>query len=297
MLTFDQVTTAWNTFFHQPESALSLAVFRIVWGALLIFNAMLMRKDLALLFGPEGYHPTAAFKKEQKFKFSLLNYLPSTNRSVYLIWTLYVIAALTLLCGFYTRTSSVIVFVTMISLHHRNCYVLSGGDIVQRLLGFLLIFSPAGAVLSVDCVLAGREFWEADLKFDPWAWRLVQIQISMVYLRSIFWKMKGKLWRNGTAVWFSIQQDEFSRARVPELLVNRFTIPFVTWSVMVVQLTVGTGVWFDELVYPVLLAGVAMHVMLDIFLNLQLFSWTMVASYLLFIQPHDLSVWLGLTTV
>ena len=256
---------------------------------LLIVNLLMLYKDLPTLFGPRGYIPKDVFQQRERRKFCVFAWLPQTDSSLYLVWSISLVASLGLLVGFYTRTSALIVFLTMISFTHRNQYVWHGGDNLQRIINFLLIFSHAGESLSIDAMLGGRHLLDVSVTADPWAWRLMQVQISVLYLRSVFWKMKGNLWRSGKAVWYPIHQDELSRSRVPDVLLHPVAIAFVTWSVMAAQLSVGTGVWIQEAVYPVLLVGIGMHLMLDLFLNLQLFSWTMICTYLLFVRPDDLN--------
>ena len=47
--------------------------------------------------------------------------------------------------------------------------------------------------------------------FDVWPLRLMQILISIVYLRTVFWKLRGKMWWNGTAAWYPVWVDTYLR--------------------------------------------------------------------------------------
>ena len=67
---------------------------------------------------------------------------------------------------------------------------------------------------------------------------------------------------------------------LPLVFDSRLSIAAATYGTLAVELSLGTLVWIDEFRYPVLLAGVVLHLALELFLNLQLFGWIMMVSYL-----------------
>ena len=56
-----------------------------------------------------------------------------------------------------------------------------------------------------------------------------------------------------------------------------------------IELGLGTLVWFRELRYPVLLAGLCLHLGIEYAMNIPLFEWISIATYAVFIYPEDLS--------
>ncbi len=48
-------------------------------------------------------------------------------------------------------------------------------------------------------------------------------------------------------------------------------------------------IWFKELRYPLLLMGVLLHLSLEYSLNIPLFQWIILATYVNFIEPADLA--------
>jgi len=119
----------------------------------------------------------------------------------------------------------------------------------------------------------------------------MQIQVSIVYLRTVYWKLRGTLWRNGTAAWYPLWVDAYVRIRPPRWMLKPTMIRIATWGTLVEELALGTGLWIREWRYPMLITGVLLHLMFDIVLNLQLFSWIMVCSLMLFVWPQD-SEWM-----
>lgn len=307
MITIDQLIQAWNGFFHTPEPYDTVGAFRIVWGALLLASGILMAKDARRYYGPAGLISAGRYQRLYgKSRFSLFQILPESMFSVYFVFSLHLASCVLVVIGLWTRVSLIVCWVTLVSLHHRNPSVVHSGDTVLRLLTFLLIFSHAGDAYSVERswlapdpghAQAGRadEFRDEsanDSHGSPWALRLMQLQVSVIYLRTVFWKLRGQRWWNGTAAYFPTQVESFSRIRLPAVLINRFWIALATYGTLLAESSLGGLVWIHEFRKPVLFAGVALHLILELFLNLQFFGWTMIVSFLLFVDPFVVQAWL-----
>ncbi len=139
MISIRDVLDGWNHFFHAPEYPATIALFRVLWGLLIALDAALMLSWSRLYFGPEGWLSAARHREIfGKGRFSLFNLLPETDRSGNISLWLLILSSLSLAACFYTRTSAVLCFVTMVSLHHRNPCVFHSGDSIARLLTLLL---------------------------------------------------------------------------------------------------------------------------------------------------------------
>lgn len=286
-----QVIDAWNLFFHAEVSCATLVIFRIAIGFLLLANGLLLIPLIDDYFSEDGVWPTAAWLRQTgRSRFCVLTMLPPTTSSFRLLLLVHFVASLGFLVGFHFRICAVVVFLTLVSIHHRNAYILSSGDTLLRLLLFLTCFSDANGGLSVDAWCAGKSVKEF-ASTDPWPMRLMQIQICIVYLRTVFWKLRGRMWWDGTAAWYPLWVDAYVRFRPPRFFLKPTFIRIATWGTLIEELALATLIWIRELRYPMLLSGIALHLMLDIIMNLQLFSWIMICSLLLFIFPDD-AAWL-----
>jgi len=156
--------------------------------------------------------------------------------------------------------------------------------------GFFLMFAPAGGALSVDRlrrIWAGQEGPEVPV-YSPWAQRMIQVQMSIGYLSTFGVKMIGKTWRNGTAIYYVLRLNNFRRFPVP--FANRFIVTkLMTWGTLVIEFSAGFLVWFRALRYTVLLAAFLLHMSIEYSMNLPIFEWIMVSTYVTFIYPEDLS--------
>jgi len=287
MLTVQQLLNAWNAVFHSSESAAPLVLFRILIGALLLVNALLLIPLTDDYYSSDGVWPTRSWKRQLAGRrFSILHWLPDSTWSFRILLLVHLVACLLLLAGWHFRSASVVVFLTLVSLQHRNTMLLSSGDSLLRMLLFLTCFSSAGGGLSVDHWLAGRSPLEFD-RMDPWPLRLMQILLSIVYLRTVYWKLRGSLWRNGTAAWYPLWVDAYVRFRPPRWLLQPRLLRLATWGTLCEETALGIGLWIHELRFPLLVTGVVLHLIFDLILNLQLFSWIMIISLLLFLSPAE----------
>jgi hypothetical protein len=289
MFNLQNLASLWNQFFHASESTLTLAVFRVAFGALLLVNACSFWRAAEFCFYPAGALALAA--QQLAFKrttWSLFNHLPPTQGAVHFVLLLHSVSVLGLLLGCYTRLSAALVFVTLTSLHARNLYVLNSGDTLQRLFSFLLIFSPAGGTLSVDAWLAGAQATVA----DPWVWRLMQVLVAIVYLRTTYWKLRGTTWRAGSATYYALSLRDYQRCQLPHWLAQAWFYRATTYGTLVLEGALGLLLWCDPMRYPLLLSGLMLHLGLQCFMRIGLFQWTMLTSLLLFLKPADLHEWL-----
>jgi hypothetical protein len=218
VISLAELWRVWERFFHAPEPVATLCVFRIAFGLVLVANALTLLPCASDFFGPHGLLGAKGLSKAYPNpRLSLFFPFPATSRTAVGMLVAFLLASLALTAGLYTSISAPFAWLCLVSLHHRNSAIFKAGDTLQRLLLLLLCFTPSGAALSLDCWLRGEDAILAmrDQQFDPWAVRLMQIQISIVYLRSVYWKLRGESWRKGTAVAYVLQAmiPSYSRPR------------------------------------------------------------------------------------
>jgi hypothetical protein len=192
-----------------------------------------------------------------------------------------------------TRLSTIALYLCFMSLQMRNIYILNGGDNLLRVCGFFLMFAPAGAALSVDRLLRiwrGKE-GIAVPESSPWAQRMMQIEASIVYFTTAWWKTLGVTWMKGTAVYYSLHLREIARFPIPGMH-SPFLMRLAAWGTLVVEFSAGILVWFRDLRYFVLLAVIGLHLGIEYTMTLPLFEWITIATLITFVDPADLSrVW------
>jgi vitamin K-dependent gamma-carboxylase-like protein len=284
--------TSWNQFFFQEQSPLPIASFRILYGFLVIVTLALLRPDWLNWYGMHGWVslPTV-LKLEPGSRLTLFSIMPQNDTWVEALFWIALGSAVLLTLGLFTRVSSILVFVCLNSIQQRNLYILHGGDTFLRLAGFFLIFAPAGAALSLDRVIRiwrGKESHTV-LPRSPWAQRMIQLQLSFLYLVSFLLKIKGAPWLQGTALFYVYHLDELRHFPLPSWFFHGNVLKLGSWFALILEFSLGVLIWVKELRYPLLALGLLFHLWLEYSLNIPLFQWDVLSAYVLFIHAKDLS--------
>ena len=282
---------AWDRFFFTPQSPIPISLYRILYGTLIIANLILLRPDWLTWYGVHAWVSLPTMRKlAAGVRLDLFTVMPQSDACVEALFWVFLAAAVLLTIGFFTRISSVIVFLCLTSIHQRNLYIIHSGDTFVRVAGFFLMFAPAGAALSVDRwmrVRSGKEGPEIRPR-APWAQRMIQFEMALVYFVTFCWKSSGAAWVNGTAMYYITKLDEFQRFPVPSWMQHPMLLKLETWASLAIEFSLGVLVWFRELRYIVLAIGVVFHLIIEYSLNVPLFQWEIMSAYVLFIDADDL---------
>jgi hypothetical protein len=204
-MTLKSMFRAWDRFFFAEQSPIPVALFRIIYGALVVITLLLLRPDWLTWYGVHGWvsFPTAV-ALEPGMRLNLFAIMPQSDAWVNALFWVSLTSATLLTLGFLTRFNSILVFVCLASIQQRNLYITHGGDTFLRLAGFFLMFAPAGAAFSVGRWLRVRRVTESEAIHprSPWAQRMIQLQLSFLYLATFLWKIKGATWLQGTALFY-----------------------------------------------------------------------------------------------
>ena len=283
-ISLSDLAHAWNEFFFAPTGAFPIAQFRIAFGCILLYEAAFIARNFEAYMGPDGMVRYSSFVHTSAGRaLSLFLYLPATMRSARIIFAVHVVALICMTVGLLSPLATLVSYVTVRSMVNRNPMIFNGGDNVAKIMCFLLIFADPGGALSLDRVLFGNGSDPPTIN-DPWALRLMQIQVSLIYLWTAYWKLGGRTYRNGTAVYYAVSNIAYRRLRVPERLLRRTPVQAMTWGAIGFEWTVGPALWIQELRSFAVLTAIGFHLMLDLLLNLHLFGWYMIACLLLFVD-------------
>ena len=122
---------------------------------------------------------------------------------------------------------------------------------------------------------------------------MIQIQSALAYFGTFYWKTLGKTWLDGTALYYSTRLEEFRRFPMPSLE-NPLILKLASWSTLFIEFAAGVLVWFRDLRYIVLLLGLCLHLSIEYSMNIPLFQWVIISTYVTFIYPEDLArAWAG----
>lgn len=283
--------TAWRRFWFEPEETSTLALVRIGFGALVFLWALTLTHDAAPFFSDSGVLPDPGYDGRPSAVWTVLD-LTDSGTAVALVVAGLCTSSLFLIAGLYTRVAAVVVFVCLVSLERRNPFVFNSGDGLLKVIAFYMVLAPAGASLSLDRWRQAKDaFWEFPAR-APWVLRLMQIQLSVLYLSTVWTKLSGTTWNDGTAISYAARLEDLTRFALPHwLATSELIVNLMTYGTLAAEAAIGILVWNRTLRPWVLGLGVFLHVAIDLTMRVGFFSYALFVLYLAFIPPETASAW------
>ncbi len=286
-----------------------MGVFRIFMGTLSFINLLLMLFDWDAWFSEKGFLPSwigAMFLPPtihvvnvpfwpHGVPISRLNVLSgiSDPRVELAFYLFLIVCSIFTTIGLWTRASSLLLAIGMVSLHHRDAALLHGGDTVLRVCILYMAIGPFGRACSVDRLI---RLWKGKEPSGPvlvslWPQRLICYNVALIYFTTVWLKSFGGLWKNGTATWYPARLNEFHRFPVPDFMNNIPMVYVTTYGTLVTELSLATLVFFKPFRKYALLGGIMMHAFIEYSMNIPLFSYLMAAMYICFYEGEEVSGW------
>lgn len=281
-----EIAARWNRFWFAPSPTSTLAVVRIAYGIVVLAWSLSLAADLSAFFSTSGLVPDG---NPSGWTWSLLSVFPS-DAAVTALYGVLVAAAVCVAIGYRTRLATVVVLVAMLSFQRRNPFLFNGGDMLLRIVGLYLALAPAGAALSVDRWRRHRAAFCEFPSRSPWALRLIQVHVSVVYLFTVWEKVRGTTWNHGTAVSYALRVGELARFPLPTWMTDSLLVSNVlTFATLAVELALALLVWNRKARPWVLAAGVGLHASIELTMGLGFFSGTMLVAYLAFVPAPTMA--------
>jgi len=279
---------ALDKFFFTEHPTYNLAFFRIVWGSLVFLNVLFEIGNIADFYGPEAIVSLETVSSRiRHFHFSLFHLFKESLATAYGIYFFTLISLMMVTIGYYTRVFLFFSLIGLVSLHMRNTWILSSADVLIRCIFFILIWSPCYNVLSIDSWLANKRGEPKPVNASQWTWRLIQMQIAVVYLWTFWSKVKGENWIDGSAVYYATRLETMRNFTIPWLLDTKVIIKFLTWGTLAIELALGTLVWFKKTRTVVILLGISLHLGIEVAMAIPFFEWIMIVLLMNFYTPDD----------
>lgn len=288
---FGAMGAHWNRFFHTPRDTKICTLMRILFALLVLWHNYSMFWVAEMWYSNEG-----VFQQENLRKildpdiFPWITLFDNTPTFIYFCLSLFTLSAFLMCIGFFSRVNCFMIFFWLVNFQLRNEYVADGSEIVFRLLAFFLMFLPLDDYLSL-----GKKLGLQQTSTDPkplWALRLIQIQMSLIFLSTMWLKLDGELWLNGTALYYVARLDEFF-GRFPLWhfwFENMILVKMSTWMVLAIEGLMVFGVWFKDLRRLTLIFAIGFHLLTDYSMNLFLFHWVCIVGWLSFLNDHELEL-------
>jgi hypothetical protein len=189
---------------------------------------------------------------------------------------------------------AVLFFLATLAIHHRNIVTNSGADALMMLITFYVMLAPCGAAYSLDARRAARRRGtDADVLIVPWAQRLIQFHICLVYFDTAVLKCNGASWLNGTALHYVLYNDEVGRFHLGMLRDYPVLVNLMTYGAILTEFCLAFLLWFRATRHWTIFAGLALHIGILVTVNIPIFGELITACYLTFLTPEELDTLLG----
>jgi len=287
-------------------SPTTLGIFRILMGTLAVINFLMLAPHWSSWFSERGFVPAWLGQMfiSPAVKIGTWAGAPAIPRIGLIggitdpritipFFCLGALAAITTALGLWTRLSTFVLAVVLVSIHHRNGIILHGGDTVLRVCCLYLAISPCGLACSLDRLIG---LWKGKIAPIPvsislWPQRLIAYNVALIYFTTVWLKMDGNLWRTGWATWFPSRLAEFYRFPVPGFLNQPPFVQITTYGTLLIEFALATIVFFRPCRKYVLIAGLLMHAGIEYSMNIPLFSYLITSMYIAFYEGDEISRW------
>lgn len=176
-----------------------------------------------------------------------------------------------------------------------SCVLVDGGDQVTAILTLLLV--------PVTLCDARTWHWGKALSYStvqPYlniigntTVALIRMQVAIIYLHAAVAKCSVPEWENGTALYYWFTDPMFGHpawlnAVLDPLLDNPFSVTVFTWSIIVLEFLLFSGLLANRKVKPWLLgAGLIFHAGIAVIHGLTSFALAMSGALILFLRPAE----------
>jgi hypothetical protein len=258
-----------------------VALFRLVFGIVMLYQSLSLALNLGRYYGPQGVLPFATLARlHPPSRYSLFALAPENELLPFVLCGLLLLCGLAYLVGLVPRAAALVFFVLWLSFQQRNPLVVNSGD---WLIGML-------AALSACMPLARRARLPSGPS-DPlpslvsnWGRRLIQLQLCYIYWYAFLAKLGSARWREGLALRDVLSSPLY--AEWPGYLHPLLAMP-LSYSSLLFEGLFPILVWKSKWRTRALLAGVVFHLGIEIFLKIPAFSVAMLSGYALFLRDAE----------
>jgi hypothetical protein len=300
---FAWLLAGFDRFFFQAANPGAVALFRIFFSATLLLNLAMRIPHTEFYYTDVGGMALEyAIQVLPEFHQPAFTWLPSGYGEALAMQLVQALALLGILFGVLGRIGSrflaLIALLTHVALMQRNISIVYGADIVSTFWLFGLTFMDSSEAISVRAYLRDRAARKSGIKpvwLEP-VWsrsltsvglRLSQIQLSLIYGYTGFEKLKGGDWWDQTAIWKVLGNEQLMMADLSFLKSVPLIIGLATWGTVLFEVYAPVLLWVRASRRWVILAGWALHLGIAATMGLFVFSFTMMAGYLLFLESDE----------
>jgi hypothetical protein len=287
-----EVSEAWNDFWFTPADPTVLGLIRICTGLMLLYTHAVWGLVLERFFGPRSWLSPELVRtlEDGQFMYSFWWLVPDERGAVWLAYGLSMLVLAMFTVGLWTRITSILSLVVVISFAHRAPEAMFGLDQINAMLTLYLAIGPSGQALSLDRFLAARRARRRALAVQPsmganLALRLINVHMCVIYLFAGISKLQGESWWTGEAMWRAFANMEYQTVDMTWLAWHPWLVNIMTYVCIVWEVSFCFLVWRPRLRPLLLMGAVVLHVGIGVCLGMWTFALIMLVGCASFLPP------------
>jgi len=216
----------------------SIALARMAMGLLILLDLAIRFPDISAFYVADGITPVGAMPHSPlAFRYLELYRWVDNSWGVAALMGLAAVFALSLMVGFYSRTSALLSWYMLASIQNRNIYLNDGGDLTLKIFLFCSLFLPLGARWSIDA-WRNPHWKQLPHRYLSLATAAVVLQFCVMYFTAGILK-SDPVWRqSGDALYLALSMDQFSTEFARHLLVYPGLLRALSFAALALELTV-----------------------------------------------------------
>jgi hypothetical protein len=281
---------AWDAFWFTPADPTLLGVLRILTGLMLLYTHAVWGLVLDEFFGPASWLSADLVRTIQADQYAYSFWWLVPDGGIRVAYILSVLVLLLFTLGLFTRWTSILALVVVISFAHRVPAAMFGLDQINAMLTLYLAIGPSGQALSLDRWLARRRLGPLAPAPTPspganLALRLINVHMCVIYFFAGISKLQGESWWAGEAIWRAMANLEYQTIDMTWMAGYPWLINLATHVSVLWELFFCTLIWRPRL-RPWMLAGaVVLHVGIGACLGMWTFALIMLVGCGSFLPP------------
>lgn len=285
----------WNEFWFGPVSLLQLAVFRILVCTTMFQMYFSRQFDVETYYGAGSFIPRSiSLSLAPEFYQMSYPWFFWPDEWASPVHALFVLSLFLLIFGIGGRALTLLAWILHMGFLYRNYAVAFGADLIGGIFLFYLAGTLSCSKLSLwswwRTKKSGMNLPEPNSDLGTRVfYRLIQIQLCVIYAFTGYEKLKGGSWWDGTALWTVLANSQISAFDFVWTRNFPTAIAIATFTTIVFEIYFPVLVWFEKTKRFVLGLGLFFHVGIGIALALPTFSAVMLAPYVLFLKEEEVA--------
>jgi hypothetical protein len=280
----NEAASSWDRFWFTASQPHTLAVIRIFCGLMLVYVHGIWLSMAQDFFGPNAWIDLPTSRQLHKYDYiSSYLMLVSDTRLIVVHQLVAMAVSFMMAIGLLTRWTTPLAWFMTLMVCHRQTGALFGLDQVVMMLSMYLMISRCGDVYSLDAYRSRSAVKLPVAVSNTVATRLLQLHLCIIYLFGGLSKMRGDLWWEGSAMWWSVVNYEYQSLDITWLGLSPLTIALLTHVTLFWEACYPAIIW-PSLTRPFTLAmAVLVHGGIGLALGMPTFGFMMIVANLAFI--------------